>query len=108
MKQKLRQLIESVPELMETAQVCRELGLPNFYIAGGAITQLIWNIARCQSGTWLWIMNRIPVNRHVDRGGCRKVFNELEQHPLRFEIIGALGKFRKRRINTFEANWPAD
>ncbi|MEJ2764629.1 nucleotidyltransferase family protein [Photobacterium sp. MCCC 1A19761] len=28
---------------METAQACRDLGLPNFYIAGGAITQLIWN-----------------------------------------------------------------
>lgn len=23
--------------------MCREVGLPNFYIAGGAITQVIWN-----------------------------------------------------------------
>jgi len=33
----------SVPELVETAKVCRDISLPNFYIAGGAITQLIWN-----------------------------------------------------------------
>ncbi|QUM80425.1 nucleotidyltransferase family protein [Moritella sp. 5] len=39
----LQQLIKSVPELMETAEACRDVGLPNFYIAGGAITQLIWN-----------------------------------------------------------------
>lgn len=43
MKRKLQQLIEQVPELMEAAEACREIGLPNFYIAGGAITQIIWN-----------------------------------------------------------------
>jgi hypothetical protein len=43
MELKLQQLIKSVPELMETAEACRDVGLPNFYIAGGAITQLIWN-----------------------------------------------------------------
>jgi len=42
-KQKLKHLIQRVPELIETAEVCREVGLPNFYIAGGAITQIIWN-----------------------------------------------------------------
>ncbi|MGF1826165.1 nucleotidyltransferase family protein [Vibrio splendidus] len=42
-KQKLKGLIQQVPELIETAKVCREVGLPNFYIAGGAITQIIWN-----------------------------------------------------------------
>ncbi|MEZ9568843.1 nucleotidyltransferase family protein [Vibrio splendidus] len=42
-KQKLKNLIQQVPELIETAKVCREVGLPNFYIAGGAITQIIWN-----------------------------------------------------------------
>ncbi|MCF7486749.1 nucleotidyltransferase family protein [Vibrio sp. A2-1] len=42
-KQKLKNLIQQVPELIETANVCREVGLPNFYIAGGAITQIIWN-----------------------------------------------------------------
>lgn len=43
MEERLKSLIESVPELMDTAMVCRDLGLPNFYIAGGAITQIIWN-----------------------------------------------------------------
>jgi len=42
-KQKLKHLIQQVPELIETAKACREVGLPNFYIAGGAITQIIWN-----------------------------------------------------------------
>ncbi|MCZ8499964.1 nucleotidyltransferase family protein [Vibrio lentus] len=28
--------------------MCREVGLPNFYIAGGAITQVIWNEHRTQ------------------------------------------------------------
>ncbi len=40
---RLKSLIKSVPELLETAKACQEVGLPNFYIAGGAITQLIWN-----------------------------------------------------------------
>jgi len=43
MDQRLKILIESVPELIETAKVCESIGLPNFYIAGGSITQLIWN-----------------------------------------------------------------
>jgi len=43
MESRLKSLIMSVPELVETAKVCRGVGLPNFYIAGGAITQLIWN-----------------------------------------------------------------
>ncbi|MEZ8055313.1 nucleotidyltransferase family protein [Vibrio sp. 10N.222.54.F12] len=42
-KQKLKNLIQQVPELIETAKACHEVGLPNFYIAGGAITQIIWN-----------------------------------------------------------------
>ena len=42
-KQKLKYLIQQVPELIETAEKCQEVGLPNFYIAGGAITQIIWN-----------------------------------------------------------------
>ncbi len=42
-KQTLKHLIQQVPELIETMTVCREVGLPNFYIAGGAITQIIWN-----------------------------------------------------------------
>ncbi|KXO09148.1 hypothetical protein AKG98_1357 [Moritella sp. JT01] len=43
MEHQLKLLIKSVPELIETAEACRSAGLPNFYIAGGAITQLIWN-----------------------------------------------------------------
>jgi hypothetical protein len=43
MEHQLKNLIESVSELMETAQVCKNIDLPNFYIAGGCITQLIWN-----------------------------------------------------------------
>ncbi|EGQ8512186.1 hypothetical protein GQ852_17745 [Vibrio parahaemolyticus] len=48
-KQKLKHLIQQVPELIETAEVCREVGLPNFYIAGGAITQIIWNSIESKS-----------------------------------------------------------
>ncbi len=47
-KQNLKRLIQQVPELIETAEACRELGLPNFYIAGGAITQIIWNSIECK------------------------------------------------------------
>ena len=43
MECRLKSLIKSVPELLETAKVCKDVGLPNFYIAGGSITQLIWN-----------------------------------------------------------------
>ncbi|CCO48593.1 conserved hypothetical protein [Vibrio nigripulchritudo SOn1] len=43
MKLKLITLIKSVPEIVETAKECSSLGIPNYYIAGGAITQLIWN-----------------------------------------------------------------
>ena len=43
MEHRLKSLIESVPELIETANVCQRIGLPNFYIGGGSITQLIWN-----------------------------------------------------------------
>ncbi|WP_373951321.1 nucleotidyltransferase family protein [Vibrio pomeroyi] len=43
MNKQLEYLIHQVPELVETAKVCREVGLPSFYIAGGVITQVIWN-----------------------------------------------------------------
>ena len=43
MNKQLEYLIHQVPELIETAKVCREVGLPNFYIVGGAITQVVWN-----------------------------------------------------------------
>ena len=42
-KREVEKLNHHVPELIETAEVCSEVGLPNFYIAGGAITQVIWN-----------------------------------------------------------------
>lgn len=48
-EQKLKRLIQQVPELIETAEVCREVGRPNFYIAGGAITQIIWNSIESKS-----------------------------------------------------------
>jgi len=43
MENRLKSLIKSVPELIETAKACQNIDLPNFYIAGGSITQLIWN-----------------------------------------------------------------
>lgn len=36
-------IIESCPEIMETLNACEKYGLRNFYLAGGAITQLLWN-----------------------------------------------------------------
>ncbi|WP_039959069.1 nucleotidyltransferase family protein [Vibrio sinaloensis] len=42
-EKQLLQLIESVPELIETARVAAVLGISNYYLAGGAITQVIWN-----------------------------------------------------------------
>ena len=43
LESKLKTYIQNTPELMATAKACVEVGLPNFYIAGGSITQLIWN-----------------------------------------------------------------
>lgn len=43
LEKRLLALIQSTPELMETARVCLALDLPNYYVAGGALTQLIWN-----------------------------------------------------------------
>ncbi|MGF1733597.1 nucleotidyltransferase family protein [Photobacterium kasasachensis] len=43
MEQQLIKLIKAVPELMDTAKECNNIKLPNYYVAGGAITQLIWN-----------------------------------------------------------------
>ena len=36
-------IIENCPEIMETLNACEKYGLKNFYLAGGAITQLLWN-----------------------------------------------------------------
>ncbi len=43
LERQLEKLIRNTPELMETAQACIEVGLPDYYIAGGSVTQLIWN-----------------------------------------------------------------
>lgn len=42
-EQQLLQLIAAVPELGETAKAAASLGMADFYIAGGAITQVVWN-----------------------------------------------------------------
>ena len=36
-------IIRKSPEIEETLSVCAEYGLPDYYLAGGAITQCIWN-----------------------------------------------------------------
>lgn len=43
LQRQLEQLITSTPELIETALLCREMDIPNHYIAGGCVTQRIWN-----------------------------------------------------------------
>lgn len=42
-EEELISIIESCPEIMETLKACKQYGLRNFYLAGGAITQLLWN-----------------------------------------------------------------
>jgi hypothetical protein len=43
LREKLISLIIDCPEIIETLDACNEYGLQNYYIAGGAITQIIWN-----------------------------------------------------------------
>ena len=38
MEEKLISIIRQSPEIEETLSVCTEYGLPNYYLAGGAIT----------------------------------------------------------------------
>ena len=40
---RLIRFIKDCPELMETLLACEHYGLKEYYIAGGSITQLIWN-----------------------------------------------------------------
>jgi hypothetical protein len=76
MEYRLKRLIKSVPELIETAKACRNVGLPNFYIAGGAITQLIWNN----------LLKREPLDKikdfdivyFDDKGSCTEKSYEIE------------------------------
>ncbi len=44
LENELKSIIRQTPELMESAEACNSVKLPNYYIAGGAITQLIWNL----------------------------------------------------------------
>ncbi|WP_316635719.1 nucleotidyltransferase family protein [uncultured Flavobacterium sp.] len=46
MKDRKKQLISylnNCPEIIETLSKCNDYGLTDYYLAGGAITQLIWN-----------------------------------------------------------------
>ena len=43
LQHQLEKLIRNTPEPLETAQVCIEVGLHDYFIAGGSVTQLIWN-----------------------------------------------------------------
>ena len=39
----LENYVNNCPEILETLNACNECGLKNYYLGGGAITQLIWN-----------------------------------------------------------------
>ncbi|WP_272151058.1 nucleotidyltransferase family protein [Tenacibaculum aiptasiae] len=43
LKEKLISLIIDCPEIVETLEACTKYGLKDYYVAGGAITQIIWN-----------------------------------------------------------------
>lgn len=43
MESRLKELAYATPEFMDTLAACCTCDLPNFYLAGGAVTQLIWN-----------------------------------------------------------------
>lgn len=42
-RKQLISYLENCPEIIETLNKCNDYGLTNYYLAGGAITQLIWN-----------------------------------------------------------------
>lgn len=42
-RKELISYIDKCPEITETLYKCSEYGLRNYYVAGGAITQLLWN-----------------------------------------------------------------
>ncbi|MFT5686633.1 MAG: hypothetical protein ACI8RZ_007589 [Myxococcota bacterium] len=39
----LRDLIARCPEITQTLAACRAVGLPEHYVAGGVVTQVLWN-----------------------------------------------------------------
>ncbi|RXJ72832.1 hypothetical protein CS022_13320 [Veronia nyctiphanis] len=43
MKQRLIDIITTSAEITETLRICEKIALPNYYLAGGAITQCVWN-----------------------------------------------------------------
>ena len=43
LEKELVSFIINCPEIVETLDACNIYGLENYYVAGGAITQLIWN-----------------------------------------------------------------
>ena len=43
LKEKLISIIIECPEIVETLDACSQYGLKDYYVAGGAITQIIWN-----------------------------------------------------------------
>ena len=92
MECRLKSLIKSVPELLETAKVCKDVGLPNFYIAGGSITQLIWNNLLEQEpldkSNPIWSHEKITVLPHISA-------------PTHFESAGGIvaTNIKKYRIN---------
>lgn len=40
---RLKRIISDVPEIVELLEVLEKLELPNHYLAGGAVTQVVWN-----------------------------------------------------------------
>ncbi|WP_394776106.1 nucleotidyltransferase family protein [Flavobacterium sp.] len=42
-KKELISYLDNCPEIIDTLNKCNDYGLTDFYLAGGAITQLIWN-----------------------------------------------------------------
>ena len=43
LERRLVRLVGQSPEMVETLEACRRYGLPNHYLAGGAVTQMVWN-----------------------------------------------------------------
>ncbi|PKV48857.1 hypothetical protein ATE84_0872 [Aquimarina sp. MAR_2010_214] len=43
LEKKLISLLINCPEILETLDACNQYGLKDYYIAGGVITQVIWN-----------------------------------------------------------------
>ncbi|PIF34488.1 hypothetical protein CLU81_5137 [Flavobacterium sp. 9] len=42
-KKQLISYLENCPQIIDTLKICNDYGLPEYYLAGGAVTQLLWN-----------------------------------------------------------------